>query len=83
MVCMPFGCAKPSLSDDFSPACVKQQPEVSMNDLLLKGPDVLNPIRAVLLRFRRGVYAALGDIKKIIYIIYNIYIYIIYIIQCG
>ncbi|XP_055768950.1 uncharacterized protein LOC129844827 [Salvelinus fontinalis] len=37
---------------------------VSMNDLLLKGPDVLNPIRAVLLRFRRGVNAALGDIKK-------------------
>ena len=35
-----------------------------MNDLLLKGPDVFNPIRAVLLRFRRGVYAALGDIKK-------------------
>lgn len=37
---------------------------VSMNDLLLKGPDVLNPIRAVLLRFRGGVHAALGDIKK-------------------
>lgn len=37
---------------------------LSMNDLLLKGPDVVNPIRAVLLRFRRGVYAALGDIKK-------------------
>lgn len=37
---------------------------VSMNDLLLKGPDVLNQIRAVLLRFRDGVYAALGDIKK-------------------
>ncbi|KAM9764604.1 uncharacterized protein ACNS7B_019486 [Menidia menidia] len=37
---------------------------VSMNDLLLKGPDVLNPIRAVLLRLRRGVYAAIGDIKK-------------------
>ena len=37
---------------------------VSMNDILLKGPDVLNPIRAVLLRFRRGVHAALGDIKK-------------------
>lgn len=36
-----------------------------LNDLLLKGPDILNPIRAVLLRFRRGVYAALGDIKKI------------------
>ncbi|KAK3540848.1 hypothetical protein QTP86_002344 [Hemibagrus guttatus] len=37
---------------------------ISMNDLLMKGPDVLNQIRAVLLRFRSGVYAALGDIKK-------------------
>lgn len=37
---------------------------VSMNDVLLKGPDVLNQIRAVLFRFRRGVHAALGDIKK-------------------
>ncbi len=37
---------------------------VNMNDLLLKGPDVLNPIRAVLLRFRIGVYAVLGDIRK-------------------
>ncbi|KAJ8009691.1 hypothetical protein DPEC_G00094140 [Dallia pectoralis] len=35
-----------------------------MNDLLLKGPDVLNPIRAVLLRFRKGAHAALGDIRK-------------------
>jgi len=37
---------------------------VSLNDLLMKGPDVLNQIRAVLLRFRCGVHAALGDIKK-------------------
>lgn len=37
---------------------------LSLNDLLLKGPDVLNPIRAVLLRFRAGVFAALGDIRK-------------------
>lgn len=36
---------------------------LSMNDLL-KGPDVLNLIRAVLLRFRRGVHAVLSDIKK-------------------
>ncbi len=35
-----------------------------MNDLLRKGPDVLNQMRTVLLRFRSGVYAALGDIKK-------------------
>lgn len=37
---------------------------LSLNDLLLKGPDVLNPIRAVLLRFRAGAFAALGDIRK-------------------
>lgn len=37
---------------------------VSLNDMLMKGPDVLNQIRAVLLRFRGGKHAALGDIKK-------------------
>ncbi|KAK7918663.1 hypothetical protein WMY93_009947 [Mugilogobius chulae] len=37
---------------------------LSLNDMLIKGPDVLNPIRAVLLRFRAGVFAALGDIRK-------------------
>ncbi|KAL0165741.1 hypothetical protein M9458_037585, partial [Cirrhinus mrigala] len=37
---------------------------VSMNSILLKGPDVLNPIRAVLLRFREGEHAAIGDITK-------------------
>lgn len=37
---------------------------VSLNDLLHKGPDVLNPIRGVLLRFRSGLHAALGDVKK-------------------
>ena len=37
---------------------------VSLNDLLMEGPEVLNQIRAVLLRFRGGIYAALGDIKK-------------------
>ncbi len=30
----------------------------------MKGPDFLNQIPAVLLRFRSGVYAALGNIKK-------------------
>ena len=37
---------------------------VSLNSILLKGPDVLNPIRAVLLRFREGVHAAIGDVAK-------------------
>lgn len=37
---------------------------LSLNDLLMKGPDVLNPIRGVLLRFRSGRFAALGDIRK-------------------
>ncbi|XP_070403557.1 uncharacterized protein [Nothobranchius furzeri] len=37
---------------------------VSLNELLMKGPDVLNQIRAVLLRFRDGKYAALGDVRK-------------------
>lgn len=38
---------------------------VSMNDLHLKGPGVLNPIRAVLLRFRESVHADLRDVKKV------------------
>ncbi|XP_060783164.1 uncharacterized protein LOC132890373 [Neoarius graeffei] len=37
---------------------------LSLNDILIKGPDVLNPIRGVLLRFRTGVFTALGDIRK-------------------
>ena len=37
---------------------------VSLNSILLKGPDVLNPIRAVLLRFREGEFAAIGDVRK-------------------
>lgn len=37
---------------------------MSLNSLLHKGPDVLNPIRGVLLRFRSGLHAALGDVKK-------------------
>lgn len=35
----------------------------SLKYLLIKGPDVLNNIRAVLLRFREGFFASLSDIK--------------------
>ncbi|KAL1006955.1 hypothetical protein UPYG_G00079630 [Umbra pygmaea] len=38
---------------------------LSLNNLLHKGPDVLNPIRGVLLRFRSRLHAALGNVKKI------------------
>lgn len=37
---------------------------VSLNDLLLKGPDIFNSIRAVLLKFWRGSFVALGDIRN-------------------
>lgn len=40
---------------------------ISLNDLLYKGPHVLNQIRGVLLRFRTGLYAALADVKKMYY----------------
>ncbi len=38
---------------------------LSMNYLLIKGSGMLNPVRVVFLRFRKGVSVALGDIKKV------------------
>lgn len=35
-----------------------------MDDLLLKGPDVINPIQVVQLRSKRGVHTAFVDIQK-------------------
>ncbi len=37
---------------------------MSLNSILLKGPDVLNPIRVVLLRLQEGEHAAIRDITK-------------------
>ena len=37
---------------------------VSLNSILAKGPDVLNPIRCVLLRFREHPFAFIGDVSK-------------------
>ncbi|CAG7821355.1 unnamed protein product [Allacma fusca] len=35
-----------------------------MNGCIYKGPDLLNPLLAVLRRFRKNPMAAVGDIKK-------------------
>lgn len=40
---------------------------MSLNGLLHKGLDVLKPIRGVLLRFRSGLHAALGEKCTIVY----------------
>src|SRR5258705_504412 len=36
----------------------------SLNDFLLKGPELLNPLPAVLMRFREKKIAITGDIKE-------------------
>lgn len=61
----PLGGTKSSLSDNVSVHHTELQSKgLNMNDLLIKVPDVLNPIRAVLLMLRKGEYAALIDIWK-------------------
>ena len=37
---------------------------VSLNDLLEKGPNLLNDLTGILLRFRRYKYAVTGDMSK-------------------
>lgn len=42
----------------------------SLNDKLLKGPDLTNNLVGVLLRFRKGSVAVMGDVEKMFYMLH-------------
>lgn len=44
--------------------CAARSNGVALNDVLVKGPDLLKPLPAVLGNFRRGRYAFMGDIRE-------------------
>lgn len=37
---------------------------ISLNDVLLKGPDITNNLQDILLRFRREEIAVIGDVEQ-------------------
>ena len=47
--------------------CAARSNGTSLNDSLLKGPDFMNSLMGVLLRFRKGRIAVVADIKKMFY----------------
>ena len=47
--------------------CSTKVDGTSLNDKLLKGPDLINALIGVLIRFRLGPIAYLGDMEKIFY----------------
>ncbi|XP_055714819.1 uncharacterized protein LOC129808937, partial [Phlebotomus papatasi] len=50
--------------------CAAKSHDVSLNDLLLKGPDLLRSLPAVLENFRRGKFAFMGDIREMFHRVY-------------
>lgn len=40
---------------------------VSLNDVLLKGPDITNNLQGILLRFGREEIAVIGDVEQMFY----------------
>ena len=44
--------------------CSRKSAGVSLNDILIGGPDLLNSLVGVLLRFREERYPVMGDIEK-------------------
>ena len=47
--------------------CATQSHSTSLNENLMKGPDYVNFLMGVLLRFRAGKIAVVSDIKKMFY----------------
>jgi hypothetical protein len=43
--------------------CSAKYKDISLNDLLIQGPDLLNPLAGILMRFRKGSVAIMGDIE--------------------
>ncbi|XP_071944680.1 uncharacterized protein [Antedon mediterranea] len=44
--------------------CAAKHRGLSLNDVVMQGPDLVNSLMGVLLRFRRRQYAIMGDIKS-------------------
>lgn len=47
--------------------CAANYKNKSLNSSLLQGPDLTNPLVQILLRFRQGHFAFIGDIKSMFY----------------